>query len=242
VKYFNFLIILGLFFLIPFSYAEESKENSSEDQAKEKRKIPPELQKLIDRIKKLSEEEAFEDMDRTIKMGNKTRLKVTLYIYPALLNRQDTFGRTPLYNATYAEQLDLVTYLLSKHAKVAIADVDGDTPLHRAAADGSVKILKQLLKRGALYYAKNKKGRTPLFNAALHGEVEVAKVLLDIGDRINRQDKYGDTPLHLASLKGKGKMVEFLLGQSADFSIRNKKGKVAADLAKKPSVKKLFTH
>lgn len=242
MKYF-YIIAAFLFFLItPSSFAEDGGEKAADVKVKKVTKIPPELQDLIDRIKQLSEDEAFDDMDRTIKMGNKTRLKVTLYIYPKLLNRQDTFGRTPLYNAVYAEQLDLVTYLLSKRAKVAIANVDGDTPLHRAAADGSKEILQLLLKRGALYYAKNKKGRTPLFNAALHGEVEVAEVLLGVGDRVNRQDKYGDTPLHLASSKGKDKMVKFLLSNGADFTIKNKRGKTPSDLAKNAKTKQLFSH
>jgi ankyrin repeat protein len=242
VRYLTLFITLCFCLLSPFLYGAESENKVSEGKTAEKKKIPPELQELIDRIKKLDEKEAFADMDRSIRMGNKRRLKVTLYIYPVLLNKQDTFGRTPLYNAVYAGQLELVSYLLNKHAKIATADVDGDTPLHRAAADGSLEILKLLLKRGAKYYVKNKKGRTPLFNAALHGEVESAKALITAGDKINRQDKYGDTPLHLAALKGKGEMVKFLLSQRADFTIKNKRGKVASELAKNAEVKKAFSH
>jgi len=214
--------------------------NLSAQKDGETKKIPAEIQELIDSIKQLSEDEAFQDMDRTVKMGNKTRLKVTLYVYPSLLNRQDKFGRTPLYNAVFAEQNELVKYLLSKKAKVAIPDVNGDTPLHRAASEGSKEIVENLLKWGALYYTKNKKGRTPLFNAALQGETEAAEVLLAAGDKISRQDKYGDTPLHLASLKGNGDMVKFLLENRADYTIKNKKGKTPEDVAKNASVKKLF--
>lgn len=208
---------------------------------KEVRKIPPELQIMIDRIKKLSEDEAFADMDRTIKMGNKSRLQVLLYVYPKLKNRQDTFGRTPLYNAVFAEQLELVKYLLSKRADFTTPDIDGDTPLHRAASDGSSDIIELLMKYGAHYYSKNKKERTPLFNAALHGEIEAARLLLKAGDRINRQDKYGDTPLHLAALKGSSKMVKFLLDNHADLTKKNKKGQTPADVARNAEIKKLLT-
>ena len=209
--------------------------------ASDVQKIPPEVQIIIDRIKKLSEDEAFADMDRTIKMGNKMRLQVLLYVYPKLKNRQDTFGRTPLYNAVFAGHLELVKYLLNKRANVSIPDVYGDTPLHRAAADGSSDILDLLMKSGALYYAKNKKGRTPLFNAALHGEVEAAKLLLKAGDRINRQDKYGDTPLHLAAFKGDSTMVKFLLANHADRTKGNNKGQTPVNLAKNAEIKKLLT-
>jgi ankyrin repeat protein len=229
-----------LIILILTSFLFCSLSVSAQDKAE--KKIPPEIQELIDSIKQLSEDDAFEDMDRSIKMGNKNRLKVTLYVYPDLLNKQDEFGRTPLYNAVFAGKLELVKYLLSKRAKVTIPDVNGDTPLHRAAAEGPKEIVENLLKWKALYYTKNKKGRTPLFNAALQGETATAEVLLEAGDKINRVDKYGDTPLHLASLKGKGEMVTFLLEKGADYTIKNKKGKTPEDVAKNDKVKRVFSN
>ncbi len=212
---------------------KEKKEESSEG-------ISPEIQELITRIKKLTESQAFKEMGRTITKGNKLRLKVILHVYPAFLNKQDKFGCTPLYNAVFAQQKELVKYLLNKRAKVSIVNVDGDTPLHRAAAEGIKEIIEVLIQKGAFYYTKNKKGRTPLFSAALQGEVEAAEILLEKGDRVNRQDKLGDTPLHLAALKGKEKMVKFLLQNGADSSIKNKKDKTPADLAKNDEVTKLL--
>ena len=236
MKYFLtiFLFTWGLFCLNAVDDAEKTTETKS-------RKIPSDVQLLIDRIEKLTEDEAFTHLDRAIKMGNKTRMKVILYVHPKLKNRQDTFGRTPLYNVVFAEHKDLVKYLLNKRANFATPNVDGDTPLHRAAAGGSIEILKLLMEKGALYYTKNKKGRTALSNAALNGEVEAATLLLKAGDRINRQDKYGDTPLHLAALKGYRKMVKFLLDKEADFTIKNKKGQIPADIAKNAAVKRLLT-
>ena len=218
----------------PLSAADDNKNSS-------KAKITPEMQKIIDQMKKLSDDEAFADMDRTIKMGNKTRLMITLYVHPKLLNRQDKFGRTPLYNAVFAQHEDIVRYLLAKHADLGIKDVLGYSVLHRAAAGGSKPIVELLLKCGAKYYVKDKKKRTPLFNAALQGRVEAAEVLLDAGDKINRQDANGDTPLHLAALKGKKMMVEFLLKKGADISIENKKGEKPADVAKTAEIKALLT-
>lgn len=241
MKYFlSFLLFIagGLYICL----GGESRVAADGQGSDDVRKIPPEVQVIIDRIKKLSEDEAFEDMDRTIKMGNKTRLQVLLYVYPSLKNRQDPFGRTPLYNAVFAGHLDLVKYLLAKRANFAIADVDGDTPLHRAAADGYTDIMEILMKYGAHYYSRNKKGRTPLFNAALNGEVDAAKLLLKEGDRINRQDKYGDTPLHLAAFKGSVKMVKFLLENGADTTKKNIKGQTPYDLARNPEVKKLLAN
>ena len=241
MKYF---LALLLFFTGSFYISLGAEDNAGADpkKADRGREIPPEIKLMIERIKKLSEDEAFADMDRTIKMGNKTRLQVILYVYPTLKNRQDTFGRTPLYNSVFAGHLDLVKYLLAKHANLAIPDVYGDTPLHRAAADGYTDIMGILMKCGAHYYAKNKKGRTPLFNAALNDEVEAARLLLKAGDRINRQDKNGDTPLHLAALNGSEKMVKFLLKNHADSTRKNIKGKTPYDMAQDPEIKKLLAN
>ncbi len=238
MKYFLTIFIFAFGIISLFS--EDETEQSTETKAPEARKIPPKIQIMIDRIKQLSEDEAFEDLDRTIKMGNKIRMQVLLHVYPQLKNRKDTFGRTPLYNAVFAEHPELVKFLLNKRANFATPNVDGDTPLHRAAAGGSSEIIKLLIGKGALYYTKNKKGRTALFNAAINGEIEAATLLLKAGDNVNRLDKYGDTPLHFAALKGNTEMVKFLLENKADLKIKNKKGKTPADIAKIADIKKLL--
>ena len=232
-----FIFLIFVFFL---DVKAEDSGDVDENGKKKVCKISPEIQKEIDEIKKLSEDEAFAELDRSVKMGNKTRLMVTLYVYPKLLNRKDRFGRTPLYNAVFAQKEDIVHYLLSKRASVSTPDAFADTPLHRAAAGSSAKIVEMLLKYGAHFYTKNKKGRTPIFNAASQGRIEIAKVLLDAGDNVHRKDSKGDTPLHLAAFKGKTKMVKFLLQHGADADAKNKKGKTPAELTRSPEIREML--
>jgi len=204
------------------------------------KKIPPEFLKLIAEIKMLNEDEALDEMDRTIRAGNKNRLKVILYLFPKLLNKQGKFKRTPLFNAVYADQIELVKYLINKRANISIPDVNGDTPLHAASAEGLKPIVKYLIKRGALIYQRNKKGETPLFKAVSRGKLNVVSYLVEKGARVNTQDRKGNTALHRAAYKGHEKIVKFLLQSGAKKNAVNKKGQAPADLAKNNKIRKML--
>ena len=235
-----FVLIFLAFSIVSIDTLAEDSGDGTEKVKKKTCTISPEIQKQIDEIKKLNEEEAFAELDLSVKKGNKTRLMVILYVYPKLLNRKDKFGRTPLYNAVFAQKEDIVRYLLSKKASVSTPDAFADTPLHRAASGSSPQIVEMLLKHGARFYTKNKKGRTPIFNAASQGRIEIAKVLLDAGDNVNRKDSKGDTPLHLAAFKGKTKMVEFLLQHGAEADVKDKRGKTPVELTRNPEIRAML--
>ena len=243
--FYKILIVMILFAgtLFP-AYSADKKKRPEEKPAPAKKtvpkKIPPELAKIVAEIKMLNEKEAFDELERAIKTGHKTRLKVILHLHPSFLNKPDKFKRTPLYNAAYANKLKLVKYLISKKADIEKADVNGDTPLHAAAGAGYLDIVKYLLKKDASLFCANKKGESPLFKVASKGEMDVAVFLIEKGVRINGTDKSGNTPLHQAAYKGHEKMVKLLLLAGADAAKRNKKGKTPADLANKATIKKML--
>lgn len=202
--------------------------------------LPAKTKQLILRLRKLDSDEAYDELLRSIKTGNKSHVKVLLYLHPEFKNKRDAFGRTPFFNAVFAEKFSIVKYLAKKRAKLNIPDMNGDTPLHCAAGEGADKIVEYLIERGLLYYDENKKGRTPIFAAASRGKISVVQVLLDRGDRVNRKDKKGNTPLHLAAQQGEKAMVELLLSGGADKSAANNKGKKPIDLARTPEIKKIL--
>ena len=202
--------------------------------------VPDDIREMILRVRKMDEKSAYKEFLRSIRNGNKKRVKVILFVFPKFFNKPDPFGRTPLYNAVFASQPEVVKYLLSKGANVLKADIDGNSPLHRAAANGNVEIMKMLVAKGANVFAINKKKRTPLFAAALHGELKAIKFLLSQQASVNRGDKNGDTPLHLVAFTGDVATVKFLLAHGADKSAKNKKGKTPADVAANAATKALL--
>ncbi len=202
--------------------------------------VPGDIRKMILRVRQLNEKEGYKELLRAIRSGNKKRVMVVLFVFPKFFNKPDIFGRTPLYNAVFASQPEIVKYLLSKGANVLKADVDGNSPLHRAAANGDVDIMKMLVEKGANVFAINKKKRTPLFAAVRSGEPKAMEYLLSQQAGINRGDKNGDTPLHVATILGDAKAVKFLLNHGADKSIKNNNGKTPADLAGTPEIKGLL--
>ncbi|NOY75950.1 MAG: ankyrin repeat domain-containing protein [Kiritimatiellaeota bacterium] len=202
--------------------------------------VPAKTRQLISRMRKLDSDEAYDELLRSIRNGNKTLVKVILFLHPGFKNKRDAFGRTPFFNAVFAEKFPIVKYLARVRAKLTIPDMNGDTPLHCAAGEGADKIVEFLLDHGLLYYEENKKGQTPIFSAAFRGKISVVKVLLERGDRVNRKDKKGNTPLHLAALNGEKAMVKLLLAADADPHAENYKGSTPMDVARTPEIKKII--
>ena len=99
-----------------------------------------------------------------------------------LINQPDSQLITPLHDAARCGQLNQVTLLLDKGAKVSITS-KGYSPLHYACEEGHLSIAKKLLERHPfqkdLSTKENK--NTALHLAALRGHAAIVKFLLDSG-------------------------------------------------------------
>ena len=99
-----------------------------------------------------------------------------------LINQPDSQLITPLHDAARCGQLNQVTLLLDKGAKVSITS-EGYSPLHYACEEGHLSIAKKLLERHPfqkdLSTKRNKS--TALHLAALRGHAAIVKFLLDSG-------------------------------------------------------------
>ncbi|CAK4491658.1 unnamed protein product [Aphanomyces euteiches] len=112
---------------------------------------------------------------------------------------QNKLGKTPLIEAAWKGNFDVVKDLLAHGAAVDQADWNGYTPLHWASSYGNLDVVNELLAHGATVDPINKNDETPLHQAASKGEVDIVERLLD-GDA-NRllENKDGKTPRDLGN-------------------------------------------
>lgn len=68
----------------------------------------------------------------------------------------DYQGWTAVVHASYVHEPDMIEYLLSKGASLAVRDLNGDTPLHHAMHNGMEAHVRTMLKYGADVFAENR--------------------------------------------------------------------------------------
>ena len=99
-------------------------------------------------------------------------------------------NRTPLHWAATTGNLEMVTLLLEKHAKVDAVDKEGQTPLQRAMRARHVEVVRELMRHRASLSARDQFGRTALHTAAASGTYELLQELVhehgvDVASRSN---------------------------------------------------------
>lgn len=135
-----------------------------------------------------------------------------------------------------------------KIMKQAVADInttlDGFSSLHYAASECQVEIVKELLSRPDINLSQlNNMQRTPLHIAAQRGSLEICRLLCGFEKvDVNAKDIDENTPLHLSSKLGHIMCVIYLVKEAnCDFTLKNKDGFLAADLAFNMEVRDIFT-
>jgi ankyrin repeat protein len=149
--------------------------------------------------------------------GNDTATVRLLLEAGADIDTPDTFiGLTPLMNAAGNRNVEAVTQLLAKGAKVNAV----------SKTQGLPKIQTGTVEFG---------GWTPLLMASAFGPPEAVKLLLDDGARIDAQDYRGFTPLMLAvgTDRYDRRTVDLLMAHGADLRPTNHAGETALDWANK---------
>lgn len=82
------------------------------------------------------------------------------------VNFHNQYGHSPLTSASFHGNLELVTFLVSRGAKVNMADTEKGlrrTSLHYAIKNGHKKVAVFLICKNAAKNARDSKGKTPLF-------------------------------------------------------------------------------
>jgi len=124
-------------------------------------------------------------------------------------NERDTLGATPLHDAAWFGNEQIVRVLVEGGARVDTAHEEGgSTPLDYAVLRGNATIVRLLLEHGA-------KSARALFTAAGHGQTEIVRLLIGAGFSVTARDDSGSAPLDLAALQGGGETVRLLLAEGA---------------------------
>lgn len=130
---------------------------------------------------------------------------------PALLNKQDEHGDTPLMRACYVNfddysstmkmdviRLPYITWLIAQGADFNMTDKDGWNALCWASWSGIPQVAEKLSTSGSNIQITDKEGNTPLSIAALRGNADIVRMLLKKGANKNSVAKNGFKPIDFA--------------------------------------------
>ena len=148
--------------------------------------------------------------------------------------RADQPWATPLINAVFKNDENLVKRLLANGANASATTGSGYTALMYAAKEGKEKMVELLVTKAADAKAStNYEGKTALMYAARYGNKKMVELLLPKSDAkaTTNGNYYGMTALMYAALGANDKSVELLLPKSDAKAVDNY-GLTALDYAK----------
>ena len=157
-------------------------------------------------------------------------------------------GVSPVAAAAYAGNDAIIEALLAHGADERASDETGKPPIVYAAAGARLDIVKRLLARNIEINARYPNDLTLLMWASGPDEkapeaqaIKVVSSLLDAGAHIDDRDARGRTALMIAAEGGHADIANLLLARGADPSLKDKAGKLAADLTILSSLRERLT-
>ena len=157
-------------------------------------------------------------------------------------------GVSPVAAAAYAGNDVIVEALLAHGANERASDETGKPPIVYAAAGARLDIVKRLLARNIDVNARYPNDLTLLMWASGPDEkapevqaIKVVSYLLDAGAHIDDRDARGRTALMIAAEGSHAEIATLLLARGADPSLKDKAGKLAADITPLSSLRERLT-
>ncbi|XP_019866708.1 ankyrin repeat and protein kinase domain-containing protein 1-like [Aethina tumida] len=129
------------------------------------------------------------------------------------VNKPSIDGSTPLHNAIFLSDYDIVELLLKNKAKTNITDVKKRSPLHLAVMNDCYEIAELLINSGADVNAADEEKQTPLHYAVQMNQKNFVDMLLKHKGTVKQTDIDGYTPLHVAACKGNKPIIKMLLNR-----------------------------
>lgn len=174
---------------------------------------------------------AEEDIHKVVQQGDTAKVKDLLKKDPALVNRKNERGQTPLHIALLRGKKEIAALLIARGADVNAESTSNITPLMLAAFFGHKDAALLLIDKGADMTKAHDSGMTPLLFAVSRGHKEVVELLIDKGAPVNVTDKLGGTPLLIAALSGQKAVVEVLIAKGVDINAANSRGSTPLSVA-----------
>lgn len=148
------------------------------------------------------------------------------------IETKDEYDETPLVKAIYAQNKEIVQYLVSNSADMYATNLSSETTMMICAKKGFLEIAEILLKQG---YDLNKSvpstKQSILGMAVWANQLDMVPWLLNNEININVVDGMNWTPLMIASYLGHTDIVKILKKKGANTDLKENHGWTALDLA-----------
>lgn len=152
---------------------------------------------------------------------------------------------SPLRNAIFNKNIEMVRYFINNEADVNIQTVFGKA-LRMALCFKEEEIAKLLIENGASIFNISSGGQTALHVAASSGLLHMLKYLVDLEPNIHLECHNKETILMSGCRAGEYEIVQYLLALDAEANCKNAKGESSLLLALKSgnikTVKLLLEH
>jgi len=171
-----------------------------------------------------------------IRFAQEGDLKSLKYVasYELYLNYQGgEFGDSILGAGVFSGNVDLVSWLLSRHVDINLGDSEQRTPLMTAVIRADIAMTQLLLNASVDVNLEDKQGLTALHYVAMNEDKKlnqnmllIAKSLLKAGASINANNSYL-SPIGAALANKKLQLAEFFIKNGADLEFKDKWGNTA---------------
>ena len=132
----------------------------------------------------------------------------------------DTHGNTPLHQAAFNGQSEIVRSLLSAYPDmIDTANDVGETPLIIACMKGNLAVARLLIGAGADVNKAQLDGNSSLHFAAWSGNKFIGNDLIAAHAQADAQNGNGETPLILAAREGNNEFVSLLVEHGANVNL-----------------------
>ncbi len=150
------------------------------------------------------------------------------------INEKTDEGLTSLHYTAYNGNIELSKFLIKNGASVNALTNLGKNVIHLSAEGNQPSsMIYFLYKEKFDVYMGDENGASALHWACYSGAEDSVNFLIGLNAFIDVQDKEKLTPLHLATLYNREKIVIKLLQNGADKNMKNSRGELPIDIARK---------